>query len=60
MGNNIEKESVETTSTFVTAAKCAICGEQYMATDFLAICPKCRNAILYARALMEETEKWKQ
>lgn len=47
----MEKEFEETSAPLV-AAKCAICGEEYIATDFLAICPKCRNAILYAKALM--------
>lgn len=47
-----EKELIEATSPFAVAADCAICGEKYVATDFLAICPKCRNAILYAKALM--------
>lgn len=47
-----EKEFIETTSPFAVAADCAICREKYVATDFLAICPKCRNAILYAKALM--------
>lgn len=51
----MEKEFEETSAPLV-AAKCAICGEEYIATDFLAICPKCRNAILYAKALMREDE----
>ena len=48
-----EKEFIEATSPFVVAADCAICGEKYVAKDFLAICPKCREAILYAKALMD-------
>jgi Zn finger protein HypA/HybF involved in hydrogenase expression len=51
-----QEKEFEETSTPLVAAKCAICGEEYIATDFLAICPKCRNAILYARALMKEDE----
>ncbi len=47
-----EKEFIEATSPFAVAADCAICGEKYVAKDFLAICPKCREAILYAKALM--------
>ena len=51
-----QEKEFEETSTPLVVAKCAICGEEYIATDFLAICPKCRNAILYARALMKEDE----
>ena len=51
-----EKEFIEATSPFAVAADCAICREKYVATDFLAICPKCRNAILYARTLIKEDE----
>ena len=47
-----EKEFIEATSPFAVAADCAVCGEKYVAKDFLAICPKCREAILYAKALM--------
>ena len=47
-----EKEFIEATSPFAFATDCAICGEKYVARDFLAVCPKCREAILYAKALM--------
>ena len=51
-----EKEFIKATSPFAVAVDCAICGEKYVAKDFFAICPKCRNAVLYARALMKEDE----
>lgn len=47
-----EKEFIKAPSSFAVAADCTICGEKFIAGDFLAICPKCREAILYAKALM--------
>lgn len=35
--------------------KCDICGERFVGIN-TSICPKCKNAILYARALMEDNE----
>lgn len=35
--------------------KCIVCAEKLINSDAL-ICSKCRNAILYARVLMEDDE----